>query len=128
MTPSTRTPRHQVGLPPDVHDQLALLRDELVERSGHRWSIPEVIGRAARCLSDAHRGEAWLSPKEAAPAFERRHRDALAAAIMSTAAACGRVVTGLNFNETQGRIELCFADDGPPVTFPVGALQRHADN
>lgn len=121
-------PRHQIGVPPNIYNALVRLRDELTDRTGQKFSIVDTVARAATCLSDAHRGDAWLSPKEAAPAFEQRHREALAAAIMQTAAACGRVVRGLDFNETQGRIELDFGDDGPPVAFPVGALQRHADN
>lgn len=122
--------RHQVGLPPTIYKLLAHLRDELTDRTGQQFSIVDTIARAATCLRDAHRGDAWLSPREAAPVYEQRHQDSLAAAIMQTAAACGRVVRGLDFNTSRNRIEIVFADDddGPPVTFPVGALQRHADN
>ena len=124
----SRAHRHQVAIPADTFATLAALRDELAERSGLSVAITDVIARAAEALQANHRGGAWLAPKEAAPAYEQRHREALAAAIMQTAAACGRVVTGLAFNETRYSVEIVFGDDGPPVTFPVGALQRHADN
>ena len=128
MAKQQRATRINVNIPKVVYDRLTHVRDELAEKTGRRVTTIETLERAVQALEDAHRGNAWLSPREAAPQYEARHRDALAAAIMQTAAACGRVVRGLAFNETTHSIEIDFADDGPPVTFPVGALQRRNDN
>ena len=71
---------------PADYNRARELRDELAGLSGRPVTLADVIGRGLECLADAHKRKAWLSPAEAAPVLQLRHRDAVEFAMRGTAA------------------------------------------
>ena len=75
--------RRQISIATEDYRRLAALRDTLAEKLGTRVTITDTVGRSIGCLEDAHERGAWLSPREAAPVLEQRHRDKLAVALIA---------------------------------------------
>lgn len=88
--------RRQVSLRREVWQAASDLRDQLAEKSGRKVTITDTIERALQCLEDAHNRGAWLSPREAAPVMEDRHRRAIMSVV---AQLIGRVVPSKRLNK-----------------------------
>lgn len=73
--------RRQVSLRLDTWRKAVELRDRLAEKSGRRVAISDTIDRGLDCLADAYDRGAWLSPQEAAPAWEQRLQDQIASVL-----------------------------------------------
>ena len=115
-----REPRRQINLPTNVYGALEALRDELTRKLGDTLTTTEVVARALQCLTDAHTRGAWLSPDEAAPILEERHRQGIVSALAQFAAATGRPATAIRFYPDAQRIEVDLADADEPVSVIVG--------
>ena len=121
-----RAPRHQVKLPADLFGAIQAMRDELGERTGVTPTIVQVIDRALGCYLDACTRGAWMSPSEAAPLYEERHRQAVVAAIAQFAALVGRPAREIRFVPAADRLEVDLLDSdevvsvfvGPPIANP----------
>ena len=68
------TTRKMVSLRQSTYDKVESCRMVLSDFTERNISRADVIDRALDCLLDAHTKGAWLSPKEAAPVLEDRHR------------------------------------------------------
>ena len=73
--------RRHIAISARDYERATALRDALAGRSGRKATISGTVGRALECLQDAHERGAWLSPREAAPVLEQRHRDNLASVV-----------------------------------------------
>ena len=88
--------RRQVSLRREVWQAASDLRDQLAEKSGRKVTITDTIERALHCLEDVHNRGAWLSPREAAPVMEDRHRRVIVSVV---AQLIGRVVPSKRLNK-----------------------------
>ena len=103
------------------HERATALRDALAERSGRKVSISGTVGRALECLEDAHARGAWLSPSEAAPVLERRHRDQVASVLAQfIARACPeKKLRRIAFDSANEMLTVTF-DQGDPIALWAG--------
>ena len=67
--------RRQVSLRTADYEKATALQGAITEKSGRKITISDTVARSLECLEDAHARGAWLSPSEAAPVLEQRHRD-----------------------------------------------------
>ena len=107
--------RRQISIATEDHRRLAALRDSLAEKTGTRVTITDTITRTIDCLEDACQRGAWLSPREAAPVLEQRHRDKLASVIAQfIARACPeKQLKGIAFDPKNGMMTVIFEEDDP---------------
>ena len=107
--------RRQVSIATEDYRRLAVLRDFLAEKTGVKVSITGTIARTIDCLEDAHERGAWLSPREAAPVLEQRHRDKLASVLAQfVARACPeKQLKGIAFDPENGTMTVHFDEDAP---------------
>ena len=105
--------RRQISIATEDYRRLAVLRDTLAEKTGVKVSITGTIARALACLEDAHERGAWLSPREAAPVLEQRHRDRLASVIAQfISRACPeKTLRGIAFDTKTGMLTVNFDQD-----------------
>ena len=68
-------PRKMVNISGQAYGKARALKAEIEAKLMLDVTLGSVIDRAIECLHDAQKGGAWLSPKEAAPRFERRIRE-----------------------------------------------------
>ena len=117
--------RAQIMVRGETRDLAAKLRDELVERSGGRITLSDTVHRALVCLDDAHNRGAWLSPKEAAPVLEERHRQKVASALAQfIARACPeKRLKGIAFDPANGMMTVSF-DEADPVAIWAGETDQ----
>ena len=117
--------RAQIMVPGGTRDLAAKLRDELVERTGGRITLSDIVHRALVCLDDTHNRGAWLSPKEAAPVLEERHRQKVASALAQfIARACpDRKLKGIAFDTESGMMTVML-DEGDPIGIWAGQTDQ----
>ena len=94
------------------HERATALRDALAEKSGRKVSISNTVGRALECLEDAIGRGAWLSPSEAAPVLEQRHRDQVVSVVAQLLAriAPERSLQGVAFDTEHNTLIVHFVD------------------
>ena len=119
--------RRQVSLRNVDFEKATALRDAITEKSGRKVSISNTVGRALECLEDSHSRGAWLSPQEAAPVLERRHRDQVASVLAQfIARACPeKVLRGIAFDSANEMMTVTF-DEGDPIALWAGEAAAHA--
>ena len=119
--------RRQISIATEDFRRLTALRDGLAEKTGTRVSITATIARAIDCLADAHERGAWLSPNEAAPVLEQRHRDKVASVLAQfIGRACPeKQLRGIAFNTETGMMTVHF-DEGDPVSVWSGEASADA--
>ena len=107
--------RRQVSIDTNDYRRLTALRDSLVEKTGRKITITDTIARTIGCLEDAHQRGAWLSPREAGPVLEQRHRDKLASVIAQfIARACPeKQLKGIAFDPKNGMMTVHLDEDDP---------------
>ena len=107
--------RRQISIATEDYRRLTALRDGLAAKTGTRVSITATIARAINCLEDAYERGAWLSPSEAAPILEQRHRDILASVLAQfVARACPeKTLKGIAFDPKSGMMTIHFDEDDP---------------
>jgi len=110
-----------IAVTPSTWNRANVIRDELAGRAGRNFTIAEVVARGLDCLSDAHARGAWLSPKEAAPLLEERHRQSVMSCIAQVIArfAPNVELEGITFDPANERI-LIRTVDAPPVSVLAG--------
>ena len=119
--------RRQVSLRNVDFEKATTLRDAITEKSGRKITISDTVGRALDCLTDAHAQGAWLSPQEAAPVLEQRHRDQMASVLAQfVARACPeKKLKGIAFDSANGMLTVIF-DEGDRIDLWAGAAAAHA--
>lgn len=117
--------RRQVSIATNDYRRLAALRDTLAEKSGRKVTVTDTIARAIECLEDAHERGAWLSPREAAPVLEARHRDKLASVLAQfIARACPeKRLQGIAFDTENGMLTVHFEQEDPVAVW-TGAVDN----
>ena len=107
--------RRQISIATEDYRRLAALRDMLAKKTGTRATITATVARAIDCLADAYQRGAWLSPVEAAPILEQRHRDKMASAIAQfIARACPeKQLKSITFDPKNDMMIVSFAADDP---------------
>ena len=107
--------RHQISLATKDYRRLVALRDALAKKVGMRATVTATVARAIDCLEDAYERGAWLSPSEAAPILEQRHRDILASVLAQfVARACPeKTLKGIAFDPKSGMMTIHFDEDDP---------------
>ena len=117
-----RRDRRMVAVPSSVWDKASQLQYDLTERTGRKVTIAEVVSRGLDCLGDAHARGAWLSPKEAAPLLEERHRQSMMSCIAQVIArfAPNEQLKGITFDPANERI-LIHTEGAQPVSVLAGA-------
>ena len=110
--------RHQVSVRNVDFEKTIALRDALAEKSGRKVTISDTLSRALDCLEDAHKHNAWLSPREAAPVLEQRHRDQIVSVVAQLLAriAPERPLRGIAFDTEHDILIVQFADS---ESFPL---------
>ena len=110
--------RRHIAVNARDHERATALRDALAERSGRKVTISGTVGRALECLEDAHARGAWLSPQEAAPVLEQRHRDQVVSVVAQLLAriAPERPLRGVAFDTEHDILNVHFADS---ESFPL---------
>ena len=110
--------RHQVSVRNVDFEKTIVLRDALAEKSGRKVTISDTLSRALDCLEDAHKRNAWLSPLEAAPVLEQRHRDQVVSVVAQLLAriAPERPLRGVEFDPEHDILNVHFADS---ESFPL---------
>ena len=110
--------RHQVSVRNVDFEKTIVLRDALAEKSGRKVTISDTIARALDCLQDAHARGAWLSPQEAAPVLEQRHRDQVVSVVAQLLAriAPERPLRGIAFDTEHDTLFVHMADS---ESFPL---------
>ena len=113
--------RRMVAVPLSVWTKASKIRDDLIARAGRNVTIAEVMSRGLDCLSDSHARGAWLSPKEAAPLLEERHRQSVMSAIAQVIArfAPDAELKGIVFDPENERI-LIHTEGAPPIAVLAG--------
>ena len=119
--------RRQVSVRTADFEKATALRDAIAEKSGRKITISDTVARALACLEDAHARGAWLSPQEAAPVLERRHRDQVASVLAQfIARACPeKVLKGIAFDSANEMLNVSFAE-GDPIALWAGAADAAA--
>ena len=119
--------RHQVSVRNVDFEKTTALRDALAEKSGRKVTISDTLSRALDCLEDAHKRNAWLSPREAAPVLEQRHRDQVASVLAQfIARACPeKRLKGIAFDSANEMMTVTF-DEGDPIALWAGEAAAHA--
>ena len=119
--------RHQVSVRNVDFEKTTALRDALAEKSGRKVTISDTLSRALDCLEDAHKRNAWLSPREAAPVLEQRHRDQVASVLAQfIARACPeKRLKGIAFDSANEMMSVTF-DEGDPIALWAGEAAAHA--
>ena len=119
--------RHQVSVRNVDFEKTTALRDALAEKSGRKVTISDTLSRALDCLEDAHKRNAWLSPREAAPMLEQRHRDQVASVLAQfIARACPeKRLKGIAFDSANEMMTVTF-DEGDPIALWAGEAAAHA--
>ena len=119
--------RHQVSVRNVDFEKTTALRDALAEKSGRKVTISDTLSRALDCLEDAHKRNAWLSPREAAPMLEQRHRDQVASVLAQfIARACPeKRLKGIAFDSANEMMSVTF-DEGDPIALWAGEAAAHA--
>ena len=119
--------RRHIGINVRDYERATALRDALAERSGRKVTISGTMGRALECLEDAHARGAWLSPREAAPVLEQRHRDQVASVLAQfIARACPeKRLKGIAFDSANEMMTVTF-DEGDPIALWAGEAAAHA--
>ena len=119
--------RHQVSVRNVDFEKTTALRDALAEKSGRKLTISDTLSRALDCLEDAHKRNAWLSPREAAPVLEQRHRDQVASVLAQfVARACPeKRLKGIAFDSANEMMSVTF-DEGDPIALWAGEAAAHA--
>ena len=120
--------RKMVSLRPSTYDKLESCRTVLSEITGRNISRADVIDRALDCLLDAHTRGAWLSPQEAGPVFEDRHRREIVSVLVQFIGRSmpGRQLTGVSFNAANSTCDVHLDGDDQPTSLLVqgiGAVQ-----
>ena len=110
--------RRHIAVNARDHERATALRDALAERSGRKVTISGTVGRALECLEDAHARGAWLSPSEAAPVLEQRHRDQVVSVVAQLLAriAPERPLRGVAFDTEHDTLFVHMADN---ESFPL---------
>ena len=70
-------PRRMVHMSLTTYEKACQLQTKIQEKIGLEVPLGRVIERGIECLDDAYNRGAWLSPKEAAPRFERRIKESM---------------------------------------------------
>ena len=119
--------RRQVSLRNVDFEKATALRDAITEKSGRKITISDTVARALDCLKDAHARGAWLSPSEAAPVLEQRHRDQVASVLAQfIARACPeKMLRGIAFDSANEMMTVTF-DQGDPIALWAGEAAAHA--
>ena len=119
--------RHQVSVRNVDFVKATALRDAITEKSGRKITISDTVARALDCLQDAHARGAWLSPQEAAPVLEQRHRDQVASVLAQfIARACPeKRLTAIAFDSANEMMTVTF-DEGDPIALWAGEAAAHA--
>ena len=107
--------RRQISIRDADYRRAAELRDALQKGARRPVSLTDIIGRAIDCLSDAHARRAWLSPTEAAPLLEQRHRDQVVSVVAQLVARLTpeRALRGIAFDTAHDMLLVHFADGDP---------------
>ena len=107
-------PRRMVHMPLNIYEKARKLQTRIQEKIGLEVALGGVIERAIECLDDAQNRGAWLSPKEAAPQFERRFKERMMDLTEQLLAkvAPDRKLKSIDFKGGQMRV---FLDDDPPI-------------
>ena len=108
-------------------EKATALRDAITEKSGRKITISDTVARALDCLQDVHARGAWLSPREAAPVLEQRHRDQVASVLAQfIARACPeKMLRGIAFDSANEMMTVTF-DQGDPIALWAGEAAAHA--
>ena len=119
--------RRHIAVSVRDYERATALRDALAERSGRKVTISGTVGRALECLEDSHSRGAWLSPQEAAPVLERRHRDQVASVLAQfIARACPeKRLKGIAFDSANEMMTVTF-DEGDAIALWAGEAAAHA--
>ena len=125
--------RHQVSVRNVDFEKATALRDAITKKSGRKITISDTVARALDCLQDAHARGAWLSPQEAAPVLEQRHRDQVVSVVAQLLAriAPERPLRGVAFDTEHDTLIVYFADSEPfPLVMsgPLMGPDRVADS
>ena len=122
-----QTTRHQVSVRTADFEKAIALRDAITEKSGRQITISDTVARALACLEDAHARGAWLSPREAAPVLEQRHRDQVASVLAQfIARACPeKRLKGIAFDSANEMMTVTF-DEGDAIALWAGEAAAHA--
>ena len=119
--------RRHIAVNVKDYERATALRDALAERSGRKVTISGTVGRALECLEDAHARGAWLSPREAAPVLEQRHRDQVVSVVAQLLAriAPERSLLGVEFDPGHDLLNVHFADsESFPLVLPGPLMGR----
>ena len=119
--------RHQVSVRTVDFEKATALRDAITEKSGRKITISDTVARALACLEDAHARGAWLSPSEAAPVLEQRHRDQVVSVVAQfIARACPeKRLKGIAFDSANEMMTVTF-DEGDSIALWAGEAAAHA--
>ena len=119
--------RRQVSLRTVDFEKATALRDALAEKSVRKVAISDILARSLECLEAAHTRGAWLSPSEAAPVLEQRHRDQVASVLAQfIARACPeKRLKGIAFDSANEMMTVTF-DEGDPIALWAGEAAAHA--
>ena len=119
--------RHQVSVRNVDFEKATALRDAITKKSGRKITISDTVARALDCLQDAHARGAWLSPQEAAPVLEQRHRDQVVSVVAQVLAriAPERPLRGVAFDDGHDTLIVHFADsESFPLVMPGPLMGR----
>ena len=113
--------RRQVSLRTADYEKATALQGAITEKSGRKITISDTVARSLECLEDAHARGAWLSPSEAAPVLEQRHRDQVASVLAQfIARACPeKKLRRIAFDSANEMLTVTF-DQGDPIALWAG--------
>ena len=110
-----------VNLEPACYEILVGLQKDIKKTTGLRPNLGQIVERALQCLADAQRGEAWLSPKEAAPRFEERHQREVTSILAQFIARAlpEQSLQGIDFDRAKNTVTVTLSDGQALPLFAV---------
>lgn len=116
--------RKMVSLRQSTYDKVESCRTVLSDFTERNISRADVIDRALDSLLDAHTRGAWLSPKEAAPVLEDRHRREIVSVVGQFIARImpERRLTSVSFDPSKSICVIQLDGDEQPIPLLVQGI------
>ena len=118
--------RRMMGIPLATNAKIEFLQGMLRQKTGYDFTKTQVIQRALEILEDAYGRGAWLSPVEAGPVIQARHKREIASVLGQFIAMSmpDARLDGVLFDEENGQLTIRLLDtedgeirDCPPLRF-----------
>ena len=121
--------RRVVSVPDKTYAEIGRLKAQLESVSGRRLSLADVIDRGLEYLADAHSRGAWLSPREAAPLLDQRHRQEIFNVVVQLVPRINPKLTvaAVAFDPPRHKLNVQFLERDPIAILTEGVVTTNGD-